>query len=592
MANLLHDEGSYSTYNELNYKETRLNTLSKRIRRETILLTITQDVHRSINIEEVFENAVDTIKKNVIGAENVSIHMIDGEKAILKAYAGYPECFIDRIKIIPYPKDYTWRTIMDEKSIYCANVDRDIVVGRVGREIGVKSYLSMPIHFIESVVGVINISSTKKNIFDNEDLALLELVSQQIEITINNARKTEELKKSEKRFRILFENTPIGLYRFTRGGKILDANPAFISMLGFSSIEELAVHGFENQNFRSDLSWGKTKETIELHGEIKGIESVWNKRDNTKIYVMENIMVVRTNDGNVLFYEGTVEDITERKVVQNKLEEDILYLEKKINRRTTQLVNANDSLRKEISEKKQKGNELKNSNKQLRALTNHLESVREEERTKISREVHDGLGQSMICLKIDLELLSKQINEMSDKPQIDMINKAMKKMSALIDFNIQSVRRIAMELRPGVLDDLGTVAAIEWQAQDFEKLAGIKCIFNSEVEDLPLDRKSSTALFRIFQEILTNIARHAEATMVKVNIKERRNKYILQVDDNGIGIPMKEISAPQSLGLLGIKERAILIGGYAKIVGKHKKGTKVLVTVPRGRHVNDQGSNC
>ncbi len=401
------------------------------------------------------------------------------------------------------------------------------------------------------------------------------------------ARTTLELQKSEKRFRSLIENVSTGIYRFTSCGKILDANPAFIRMLGFSSIEELAVNGFENQNFRSELSWEKIKETIEIEGEINGLESVWNKRGGTEIYVLENIYAVRSSDGNVLFYEGTAEDITQRKAEQDKMKEDILYLEKKINRRTAQLMIANDLLRKEVAEKKQKGKELRNSNKQLRALTNHLESVREEERTKISREVHDGLGQSMVCLKIDLESLNKQIKEMCDKPQIEMVNETIKKMAALIDFNIQSVRRIAMELRPGVLDDLGTVAAIEWQAQDFEKLTGIKCIFNSEVKDIPLDRDSSTAIFRIFQEILTNISRHAEATTVKVNIKERRNKYVLQVEDNGIGISTKEISAPQSLGLLGMKERALLIGGNTKIVGKHKKGTKITVTVPMARRGND-----
>ena len=135
--------------------------------------------------------------------------------------------------------------------------------------------------------------------------------------------------------------------------------------------------------------------------------------------------------------------------------------------------------------------------------------------------------------------------------------------------------------------DVTQMAKSLWQAQDFEKLTGIKCIFNSEVEDIPFDRESSTALFRIFQEILTNVSRHAEATIVKVNIKERRNKYVLQVEDNGIGIPVEEISAPQSLGLLGMKERALLIGGSAKIVGKRKKGTKITITVSMARRVND-----
>lgn len=567
--------------------ESSLKKLNKKSKYENIIRTITQDVHSSINLQKVCDNSVDAIHKNVTGSENVSIHIIDNDYAVIKAYRGYTDAFIERIEKIPYPKDYTWKTIIGEKSIYCADVERDSIIGRVGREIGVKSYLSMPIHSRNSVLGVINISSSKKGMFDNDELMLLEMVAQQIEAAINNARKAEELRKSEKRFRTLFENVPTGVFRLTPDGQILDANPAFIAMLGYSSIEELALHEVENQHFRSDTNWKELKSILEQDGEIKGMESVWNTPDGRKIYVLENITVIKTNDGNILFCEGTVEDITERKVAEVRLKEINLNLEKEIDKRTNELTKVNKSLRKEINERKIKEYELKNSYKQLQALTKHLESVREEERTKISREVHDELGQSLTGLKIDLGLLSKQLTESTDKSQSGEVSERIRNMSALVDYNLQSVRRIAMELRPGLLDDLGTVAAIEWQAQDFEKLTGIKCQLSSETKDLPLDRDVSTALFRIFQEILTNVVRHSKATMVNVSLKEYCGKYMLEVKDNGVGISKDEIAAPQSLGLLGIKERALIFGGDVKIEGIRNKGTTVSVTISKARCAND-----
>jgi PAS domain S-box-containing protein len=561
--------------------KVNLRKLSKKIRYETIIRNITQDVHKSINIKEVFENAVDAIHKNVLGATNVSIYIIEDGNAVIKAYRGYSDRFIDRIKIIPYPKDYTWKTIINEKFIYCADVDRDTLVGRVGREIGIKSYLSMPIHSRNSVLGVINISSNKKDIFDKDELILLELIAQQIESAINNARKAEELKKSEQRFRNLFENVPTGMYRFTPDGYILDANPAFIDMLGFSSIDELAVHEIECRNLRLGVNWKKVKKTMEGDGEIKGLESAWNRRDGTKIFVLENIRAIRGSDGSILFYEGSVEDITERKVAENKLKEVNLNLEKEIRRRTAQLIKANECLRKEISERKLKEEELNRSYNQLRALTKHLESVREEERAKISREVHDELGQSLTGLKIDLDFLSKQLCESGDNRENAKLMEVIRNMASLVDYNIQSVRRIAIELRPSVLDDLGIVAVIEWQLQDFEKRTGIKCSFICGVEDIPLDREVSTALYRIFKEVITNVARHSKATTVTVRLREYRSKCLLVIEDNGVGISDDQIVAPQSLGLLGIKERASSIGGDVRITSKFNGGAKITVMVPK-----------
>lgn len=561
--------------------------LSKKSRYENTVRSIIEYVHSTINLQEVFDCAVDAIYANVPGAENVGIHIVEGEYAVLKAYRGYPDSFISRIKEIPYPKDYTWKTITGEQPIYCPDVERDTIIGRVGKEIGVKSYLSMPIHSRNIVIGVINISSTQKDVFDEEELILLEQASKQIETAINNARKAEILKKSEKRFRSLFENVPTGVYRIAPEGQILDANPAFISMLGYSSIDEFAAYGFTNHGFRADKDWDEIRESIEQNGYIKGMESVWKKMDGTEIFVLENITAFRTKNGNVLFYEGTVEDITERKVAENKLRNLNLNLENEIKGRTKELLEANESLVKEISERKLKEDELKSSYKQLRALTKHLESVREDERVKISREVHDELGQSLTCLKIDLGLFGKQILEVGEDTEARKLDARIRKMMALVDYNIQTVRRISMELRPGVLDDLGTVAAMEWQIQDFEKMTGIKCRFQTEVEHIPMDRELSTALFRIFQEILANIVRHSEATRVSAKLKEYDSKYVLEVTDNGVGITKQQVNAPQSLGLLGIKERALMFGGDVRIRGKRNKGTRVSVKVPKAENAND-----
>jgi len=561
--------------------ENSLDQLAKKNRYETIIRTVTQSVHRSLDIQEVFENAVESISQNVIGAKNVSIHIIEGKNAVIKAYRGYPKRFVQRIESIPYPKDFTWKTILNRKPRYCSDVDKDSVGGRVGKEIGTKSYLSIPIYLKLNVVGVINITSPYKDVFNKDELDLLELVAKQIETAIKNARQTEALKESESRYRTLFENVPTGIYRTTPEGKILDINPALIKMLGYSSMEELALNELSTKHFASN--WILYKDELEKYGEIISMESIWEKKDSSKIYCRENIRAVRSEEENVLFYEGTVEDITKSKIAEEELKKAYSNLERMVADRTNALLSSKEKLKKEIRERKKKEKELKSFHNQLRELTQHLENIREEERTRISREVHDELGQSLTGLKMDLTCLKDELSKVENNKQKDMLETRIEDMSTLIDCTVQVVRRIAMELRPGVLDDLGTIAAIEWQAQDFERQTGIKCCFNSDIEELRLDQESSTAIFRIFQETLINVVRHAKANRININFKKYSKKYVLEVEDNGIGISDEEISAPQSLGLLGIKERALLFGGKVDIKGDKDNGTLVLLTVPINR---------
>jgi len=242
----------------------------------------------------------------------------------------------------------------------------------------------------------------------------------------------------------------------------------------------------------------------------------------------------------------------------------------------------------DITERKQAEEQIKNSREQLRALSAHLQLVREEERARIAREIHDELGQALTGLKIDLSWLDGKLSEARNAAPRRLLLEKIKSMIKLIDTTIHTVRRIVTELRPGVLDDLGLMAAIEWQAQDFQNRTGVKCDLASSLEDIDLDQDRSTAVFRIFQETLTNVARHSGATKVDIILEERDGSLILEVKDNGRGITENGLSSSKSLGILGMRERALLLGGEIDILGAQGKGTTVTLRVPLPDHSQEQ----
>jgi signal transduction histidine kinase len=221
--------------------------------------------------------------------------------------------------------------------------------------------------------------------------------------------------------------------------------------------------------------------------------------------------------------------------------------------------------------------ELQESYERLRALAANLELVREEERTQIARELHDQLGQALTAMKFDLAWLTDRLVN-----QDAALGQRAKAVTAQMDTMIKTVRRIATELRPGMLDDLGLAASIEWLAHDFEKRTGIVCEVNVSSPDLPLPRAPSLAVFRIFQETLTNVQRHASAQLIEVTLRvtDAPKALILQVHDDGRGIQAGEIAGLHSLGLLGMRERAQRLGGTFDIRGVPGDGTIVTVSIP------------
>jgi len=229
----------------------------------------------------------------------------------------------------------------------------------------------------------------------------------------------------------------------------------------------------------------------------------------------------------------------------------------------------------EEDERKRAETQLQQSQERLRSLTGRLESIQEEERIRIAREVHDELGQALTGVKLELAFLRDQLTDV--RP---IVRDRVESIVKLVDRTMQSVRKIATELRPVVLDQLGLIPAIEWQAQEFQNRTGICCRLNIYLRTVALPIERATGVFRIFQEILTNVVRHAQASRVDISMQEHMGHLLLKVADNGRGITEAEVSGSRSLGLLGMRERALLLGGETKIERNIEKGTTVTVRVP------------
>ncbi|MBN2323360.1 MAG: PAS domain S-box protein [Spirochaetes bacterium] len=229
----------------------------------------------------------------------------------------------------------------------------------------------------------------------------------------------------------------------------------------------------------------------------------------------------------------------------------------------------------DITEQERIVQELERSQEGLRKLSAHLESVREEERKAISREIHDELGQTLTALKMDLAWLNRNMTA-ADRS----VRKKIGSMNTLIDETIQTVKEISTSLRPAMIDDLGLPAAIEWYTDDFQKRTGIPCPTSIEPEDISVDIDIAIALYRILQEALTNVARHSKADKVRIILRADEENLIMRVQDNGIGITKEMENKPSALGLLGMRERVHFLKGSITISGKPSKGTMVRVSIP------------
>jgi PAS domain S-box-containing protein len=241
----------------------------------------------------------------------------------------------------------------------------------------------------------------------------------------------------------------------------------------------------------------------------------------------------------------------------------------------------------DITERVRTEEELRRSRQELRRLAAHLQSVREEEQVRIAREIHDELGQSLTALKLDLAWVRRRLGERGREGAHEALEEALEErlaaMSELVDGTLSSMRRLALELRPGVLDDLGLEAAAEWQIDEFRQRTGAVCEYHADLGRLEIDQEVATATYRILQESLTNVARHAEAGHVEVTLRANQEGLWLEVRDDGRGFDPSRMRETSSLGLLTMYERARACGGRFDVRSTPGEGTTVSLHVPEPR---------
>jgi PAS domain S-box-containing protein len=492
-------------------------------------------------------------------------------------------------------------------------------------------------------------------------------------IDIEDSKRAEEaLRKSEERWRSVFENSAIGVALTDLNGRFLATNPVYQKMVGHSeeelrklSFPEITLEEYREANraFITELLEGKRQQFQ--------IEKQYRRKDGSLIWVRNSVSLVPGTESMPRFIMALSEDITERKRAEAELRRSEAYLaagqrlshtgswalnlssreifwsqetyrifgidpasttaslyeaflqrihpedrsriEKDIRAAAVtknpyatdyRVILPDGSIRyihdvvypvvseagdvieryglaMDVTERKRTEVELQRSRDQLRALAARLQSVREEERTRVAREIHDELGQALTAIMIEVNSLSHELP--ADKKQQS------ESTLKLVEETIQSVRRISTELRPVILDAVGLVAAVEWAAEEFEVRTGTEVHLDLPQDKDVIDQRRDTVLFRIFQETLTNVARHANATDVNVRLTKEDGSVTLEVHDNGKGVREEQLSAGGSLGILGMQERALLLGGELTITGGPGKGTTVRVRIPETHPTEPKG---
>lgn len=395
---------------------------------------------------------------------------------------------------------------------------------------------------------------------------------------VARSRAEAALRQAETDYQRIFENAITGIYQTTVEGRYVTANPMLARMFGYDSPDELIAASDREDTLRRRfyVEDGRRDEFIKLVSEndvVTEFESEIYCRDDRRIWIAEHALAIRDADGKLTGFQGTTIDISDHKRAEEALRTAHDELERRVAERTADLAKTNEALHAEVAERRR-------VEESLRALSAHQQSVREAERTRIAREIHDDLGQMLTAVMMDLSWLEDKLSKPRDVAARSALAEKVTALSKLVGKTMDTVRTIAAELRPGMLDELGLKAAIEWQCADFQKRSGIKCYLITELEDVALDRASATAVFRILQESLTNVLRHAKANTVAITLEEHESNLVLTVTDDGRGITEAEISDSRSLGILGMRERAGVVGGTFDIIRLEGDGTRVTVRMP------------
>ena len=363
----------------------------------------------------------------------------------------------------------------------------------------------------------------------------------------NRKLLTEKLRKSETLYRSTLTASPDIIAAVDTNGCITMISPNGLLFYGCENDEDIVGHSFTDFIAPEDLEKAKSNFMYSFTMQLGATEYAIQKADGSKVQTEMKADIIRDGDGEPTGMVIIIRDITDRKKWEA---------------------------------------ELSKAQEQMKKFAAHLQNVREEERLEIARELHDELGQILIAIKIDMGILKQNILKCPDSNAAEGIIPMFDQLFVLVDSTINTTRKIMTDLRPEVLYLLGFIEAAKLQVAKFRERYEIKCDFETEITNLELNQQQSVALYRIVQEALTNIAKHANATQVKMLITITGDRLILQINDNGVGIKENYKSKPDSYGLIGMQERAFLLDGEFTIAGREGVGTVVKVEIPYSENKN------
>jgi PAS domain S-box-containing protein len=373
-----------------------------------------------------------------------------------------------------------------------------------------------------------------KKIISDDDIKLIETICFQASLSIHRRSIEKSLKIGEEKYRTVADFTYDWETWLSPEGRYIYVSPSCERITGYTVKEFMddpllpvkIAHPEDRELFQKHIN-------EEIKGDVAGITFDYRliTRSGEEIWIGHSCQSILDQDGKWIGQRGSNRDITKRKKTETI---------------------------------------LLNSQKQLRALTHRMDEIAEEERIKIAREIHDELGHLLTALKYDIESLSNKPDLPAKK-----IREELEAVMSMVDALIDSVRTIASELRPGILDHLGLLPAIEWLIRQFQLRTRICCEYLPGKIKISFDKNETTIIFRILQEILTNVARHSKATNLKVSVNMIKDKFELSVTDNGVGFEMNDSYYSNSLGLMGMRERALSIGGEIRIDSEKGKGTSI-----------------
>jgi PAS domain S-box-containing protein len=363
--------------------------------------------------------------------------------------------------------------------------------------------------------------------------------NERLTLELSRRKRIEEmLRKGAERYRNLFENSPIGIYRTNPDGRILMANPTLIRMLGYNSFNELVSSPLKRGDYEPTYLKKRLRKRLEKEERVRGFEVKWRRRGNSVVFMRENAKAIRAADGTVLYYEGTVEDISEQKKAEEKIQ---------------------------------------SYQKQLRSLASDLSLAEEKERRRIATMLHDHIGQFLAVSKIKLGALIEYVKRNATGDKLEEIRE-------YIEQAIRYTRSLTFELSPPILYDLGLEAALEWLTEQIHEQQNINYEFENDNQHKPVNDEIRIFLFTAVRELLANVAKHARARKVKVTVRKIESNISIHVADDGVGFNAAKMNfyfdENKGFGLFSIRERLHHLEGQMEIRSQRNRGTRVILYAP------------